>query len=169
MNLPVQVPIATSLAVVEYTGQELLTQSATRPYQEALPVPCIPIEASPVNIRLPLRSRVKAPVFLVCPCRDRRLCLRRLFNPWPNLWICIPIPLYQYAPLPHNPLLKYLATFHRVQKRLGGKPTETDTTANSTCRRLCSLAFSTHAHPNVKIPARRNSTTRRVERQEQTR
>jgi hypothetical protein len=169
MNLPVQVPIATSLAAVEYTGQEPLTQNATRPYQEVPPAPCIPIEASAVNIHLPLHSQVRALVFLACPCRGLRLGLRRLSNPWPNLWICIPIPLYQWALLPHNQLSRYPATFHRAQKHLGERPIETGTTANSTYRRLCSLAFSTHAHPNVRNPAQRNFTTRRVERQGQTR
>jgi len=111
----------------------------------------------------------KALFFPECPCRCLQLCLRRPFNPWPNMWTCIPTPLYQFAPLPHNPLLKYLATFHHAQKLSAERPTETDIIVNSTFRKPCSLAFLTPAPRNVRTLAQRNSTTRHAERQGPTR
>jgi hypothetical protein len=166
MNLPVQDPFATSLGAVVYIGlAPMLTPSVTRQCQEAPLAPCILIGALAVNIPLHLHSQAKALFFPECPCRGLQLCLRRPFSPWPNMWICIPTPLYQFVPLPHNPILRYLATFHHAQKLLAERQTETDIIANSTFRRPCSLAFLTPAPRNVRTHAQRNSTTRHVERQ----
>jgi hypothetical protein len=170
MNLPVQVQFATSLGGAEYTGQvPMSTRSATRLYREAPPVLCIPIEALVASILLPLHSRAKALDSLECRCRGHRHYPQQRFNPWHNLWICILIPHYQFAPPPRNLLRRYLATFHHVQKPLGEKQTETGITANSMSPRPCSPASSTPAHPNARTLAPKSSTTHPVGRQGRTR